>query len=1702
MSDLAVLGMRFETPGADQAVQKLDQVADRSQKAEKATDALAAANKRGGSAIAQMIANIEKAVTEMRDLQVGMAEGALAAIKEAQALDKVKAAAGAVSGNLKQAAASTNELAAASTAASTAHISLSHSFTVAASGAKAFGDSAKATAVILGDQSDHVLAYYRHLDRIPKAHDDVVKSSKQVQAATFNLTRQFADVGVTAAMGMNPLMIFIQQAPQIADAFAMIRAGGGKVSTELKNMASTVASLALRGGPIIALALAVGAVVKAFLDGQKEAADFANMLAITGNAAGLTAVRLDAMSSRIAGANNVSRAAAKAAIMDIAASGRVTGETVEVMASNIIKLSQFTGQTRDEVAKSFLDMGNDVAAFAAKHNQQFGLISGVQYQHIRELQEMGRTAEAQHALQVALYEGLGRVGPENLGYLERGWRGVKNAISDAWQALKDYGKAQGVGEQLAQVRAQLAPGTYASYDPATRRTLQAREAALEAQLQQQRAQEQTAATNKAGVAAAHALATEYAGLADNAGAAERAITKYRATVEAARKAGLKTPTATEQKETEDALRKRYMPDRYKAAKAKPRDQTEERTAQIEALLAQARGDELQAQIALSRDARARADLEKKVLEQELAQKQARLAQQAANIRDDKGLTAPKKAELLAQIAIAKAVNERVSLAKAQRVDEEANATIAREALSLANAKRDGQAAELQADLALATTASQRGAIEMKLLDLADQKMRADLQAVTIANGYNATQVEIAQDALKTLNATRGKREERQRRNTAIAGAQEAIEELRLIDDIAQSAGQGLADAFGNAGAALDRLVSSLTSLKVRMAEIDAKELSGAWTPDQAAMQRSALQIKTYGDMTSAAKGFFKEGSKGYKALAAAEKVYRAFEFAMAVKSIFFKTAETAATVTSEATKTAATAAGTATRTPLKVAEGAASMFAALGPFGFPAVAAMLAVMATLGFSKGGGGNSSVPISEERQKTQGSGSVLGDPDAKSESIANALDLIEQHTNRDLEYSSSMLRALRNIDSNIGTLTAALARSLNVPGFFGDTDSLGLGSKTKLNPWGNGAVFNAPLAVLSQIPIIGGIVKTLFGTKTTKTLVDQGLSFDAQTLQDILNDGLSGDAYSTVETRKKKKFFGIKYSDKTKTSQIETPLDDEILGDLQRVILSLRDGVLAAASVLGVEGADETLKAFTVALGDISLKDLKGQELTDAINAVFSKLGDDMAAAAVPTIEEFQKVGEGAFETLVRIARDYQVVDITLQSIGKTFGQVGLSSVAAREHLIDLFGSLDEFVEQTNFFAENFLSDIERLAPIQAAVEKELTRLGLAGITTKAAFKDLVLSLDTSTEAGAEMYAALLAVAPAFLKVVDFTTEGSKDLSDAANDLKSAYKTSADALQATIDKFRGFADSLRKFRESLSSGPNALLSPEAQYNATKAAFEQTAAKARLGDEQALSDLQGVSQAYLDASKAYYASSGAYFQDLEAVKQAVQAAEDTAGRTASNAEQQLSVMKSQMDALGLIEQHTKTFAEALTAYLGTLGAAGAANGGTGLPTFQGGSGTGGVEGLSGLPAGFSATSYLTKNPDIQQAWDQGTFGARDYPTVEDWAKHHYANTGVYEGRAYAMGGLHPGGMRLVGERGPELEATGPSRIWSYDQTREMLGGANDNTAVEALLAQVCEKLDRLEQAEARGAAMVAQVSERGFSTLDRSVRDRGKTQRLAGK
>lgn len=168
------------------------------------------------------------------------------------------------------------------------------------------------------------------------------------------------------------------------------------------------------------------------------------------------------------------------------------------------------------------------------------------------------------------------------------------------------------------------------------------------------------------------------------------------------------------------------------------------------------------------------------------------------------------------------------------------------------------------------------------------------------------------------------------------------DELALINDLANETARGLSSAFGESGRAMGDLLTSLTSYQSRLAEIDLAEREYRLSAAQADRERAHANIQSYGDMTAAARSFFQEGSDGYRILQAAEQGWRLFQLAMSVQAIAQDAAETSTSIANSAARGTAAA-----------ASGAARMFEALGPLGFPAVAAMLALLAGLGLSRGG-----------------------------------------------------------------------------------------------------------------------------------------------------------------------------------------------------------------------------------------------------------------------------------------------------------------------------------------------------------------------------------------------------------------------------------------------------------------------------------------------------------------------------------------------------------------------------------------------------------------------------------------------------------------------------------------------------------------------------------------------------------------------------
>lgn len=726
-------------------------------------------------------------------------------------------------------------------------------------------------------------------------------------------------------------------------------------------------------------------------------------------------------------------------------------------------------------------------------------------------------------------------------------------------------------------------------------------------------------------------------------------------------------------------------------------------------------------------------------------------------------------------------------------------------------------------------------------------------------------------AAQTVQTTARQREQ----NEALSFAAESWE---LIARNVDNAARGMADAFGTAGRAIGDLASIYANFHANRERMDLEHqqrIAAAGKSETALareMQRYALanatsQIGLYGDMTTAAKGFFKEGSGGYKALETAEKAFRAVEFALSVRAMAQDVIETVQSVANSGARAAAD--GTA---------GIAAQAKLPFPFNLVAMAATGAALASIGIAIAGafGGGSSLPKSND-----GTGSVLGDSAAKSESIKRSIDALKEVDTVMLGYSREMAASLKSIESQIGNLASLVVRAGDINASAGVTEGF------ETDALGKALTFSPIGKLLEKVPVIGdiiggitGVVRSLFGTKTK--VVGSGLFGGAQSLESILSGGFDASYYSDIQ--KKKKFFGLTTSTKYATQYGEA--DSGLETQFTLILRQFNDAIAAAAGPLGVatDEVQRRLNGFVVNLGKIDLQGLTGAQIEEKLTAVFGAAADNLANAAFPGFERFQKVGEGAFETLVRVAS-------TVEAVTASFDRLGLSaagaSVDVKVAVADQFDSVSAMTSAVQSYFETYYSKAEQTAANLAQFGKVFDSLGVAMPQSLAAFRALVEAQDLTTAAGQSTYAVLLQLAPAFADLQS-SLNGAKSAADVlaerqdlerrllelqgdtaairAQDL-AKLDASNRALQQqiyAIEDARAAAQAADELRKAWASVGDSIMdevkrirgltggNSDGNFAVLMGQFNAATAAARAGDQDAAKTLPGLSQSLLRAAE----------------------------------------------------------------------------------------------------------------------------------------------------------------------------------------------------------------------------------------------------------
>ena len=272
------------------------------------------------------------------------------------------------------------------------------------------------------------------LDRMGVSAGQTANALRQVPA-------QFTDIVTSLQAGQSPLQVLLQQGGQLKDSFG----GAGAAAQALGGYIVSLIN------PMTVLAAAAGTLAFGFIAGAKEGEAFRRTLIETGGVLGLSSSQLSDMSERLGNlAGGQGKAAA--ALNTFAASARVGADNIERFTAAAVQLERVGGQSVEETAKAFAELRKEPLAALLKLNEGTNFLTASVVEQVRALEQQGRSTDAARVAQDAYADTIEDRTPriaENLGTVERLWRGIKDGAVGALNAIKEVGRDTTLAQEVA-----------------------------------------------------------------------------------------------------------------------------------------------------------------------------------------------------------------------------------------------------------------------------------------------------------------------------------------------------------------------------------------------------------------------------------------------------------------------------------------------------------------------------------------------------------------------------------------------------------------------------------------------------------------------------------------------------------------------------------------------------------------------------------------------------------------------------------------------------------------------------------------------------------------------------------------------------------------------------------------------------------------------------------------------------------------------------------------------------------------------------------------------------------------------------------------------------------------------------------------------------------------------------------------------------
>lgn len=210
----------------------------------------------------------------------------------------------------------------------------------------------------------------------------------------------------------------------------------------------------------IAAIVAAGGViafVAEVVKGVEQSEQFNKALINTGGELGVTEGQFNQMASAITGLDTPI-GTAREALIQLAQSGRFSGEALRTAGSAAVDFAALTGLSMDQAVAAVIKLEEKPVEALVNLNNQYHFLTAAQFEHVQQLQQEGRETEAAteavKLFQQATSERL-KQSDEDVGTLVKWWRELKGAISEAADEVESFGRKQTLEEQITQLQRQI-----------------------------------------------------------------------------------------------------------------------------------------------------------------------------------------------------------------------------------------------------------------------------------------------------------------------------------------------------------------------------------------------------------------------------------------------------------------------------------------------------------------------------------------------------------------------------------------------------------------------------------------------------------------------------------------------------------------------------------------------------------------------------------------------------------------------------------------------------------------------------------------------------------------------------------------------------------------------------------------------------------------------------------------------------------------------------------------------------------------------------------------------------------------------------------------------------------------------------------------------------------------------------------------------